>query len=224
MILVNNIGISGSVFFFWSENSVFLHKSNLSLDQFLNDNELVRKLQKGDVEAFDLLYEKYSVKLYSFGLKYLRSAAETEELVQSVFLKIWENHKQLNKELSFKSYLFTIAYNDICKLFRKRNYMQKFITEAMHENSQTSSEMQEGIDYKSVLSRVQQIIDKLPERQKEIFRKSRLEGKPSKEIAEEMKLSPGTVDNYISEALKFIRGRLQKEDLALILFLSMYLL
>jgi len=193
------------------------------LDHFLNDTELVKKLQKGDVEAFDLLYEKYSVKLYSFGLKYLRSTAETEELVQSVFLKIWENHKQLNKELSFKSYLFTIAYNEICKLFRKRNYMQKFITESMHENSHSSTEMQEGIDYQSVLNRVQLIIDKLPERQKEIFRKSRLEGKPSKEIAEEMKLSPGTVDNYISEALKFIRLRLRKEDLALILFFSMYL-
>ena len=193
------------------------------MDQFLNDTELVKKLQKGDVEAFDLLYEKYSVKLYSFGLKYLRSADETEELIQSVFLKIWENRKQLNKELSFKSYLFTIAYNDICKLFRKRNYMQKFITETIHYNSGITSEMQEGIDYQSVLNRVQQIIDKLPERQKEIFRKSRLEGKPSKEIAEEMKLSPGTVDNYISEALKFIRGRLRKEDLALILFLSMYL-
>ena len=190
------------------------------MDQFPGDTELVKRLQKGDVEAFDLLYEKYSVKLYSFGLKYLRSAAETEELVQSVFLKIWENGKHLKKELSFKSYLFTIAYNDICKLFRKRNYMQKFITEAMHENSGTSSETQEGIDYQSVLNRVQQIIDKLPEKQKDIFRKSRLEGKPSKEIAEEMKLSPGTVDNYISEALKFIRGRLQKEDLALLLFFS----
>jgi RNA polymerase sigma-70 factor (ECF subfamily) len=83
--------------------------------------------------------------------------------------------------------------------------------------------MQDGIDYQSVLNRVQQIIDKLPEKQKDIFRKSRLEGKPSKEIAEEMKLSPGTVDNYISEALKFIRGRLRKEDLALILFIFMYL-
>ena len=141
------------------------------MDLFSNDSELIVKLQKGDVEAFDLLYEKYSVKLYSFGLKYLRSASEAEELVQSVFLKLWENHKQLNKELSFKSYLFTIAYNDICKLFRKRKYLQKFITESIHENSGTSSETQEGIDYQSALNRVQQLIDKLPERQKEIFRK-----------------------------------------------------
>lgn len=194
------------------------------MDQYSEDTELVKRLQKGDVEAFDLLYEKYSVRLYSFGLKYLRSASETEELVQSVFLKIWENHRQLKKELSFKSFLFTIAYNDICKLFRKRKYTQIFIDEAIHENNQSSSETVERIDYQSTLSRVVQIIDKLPQRQKDIIRKSRLEGKPSKEIAEEMKLSPGTVDNYISEALKFIRGHLRKEDLALVLFFSMYLL
>jgi len=194
------------------------------LDQYSEDTELVKRLQKGNVEAFDLLYEKYSVRLYSFGLKYLRSASETEELVQSVFLKIWENHRQLKKELSFKSFLFTIAYNDICKLFRKRKYTQIFIDEAIHENNQSSSETVERIDYQSTLSRVVQIIDKLPQRQKDIIRKSRLEGKPSKEIAEEMKLSPGTVDNYISEAVKFIRGHLRKEDLALVLFFSMYLL
>ncbi len=194
------------------------------MDQYSEDTELVKRLQKGNVEAFDLLYEKYSVRLYSFGLKYLRSASETEELVQSVFLKIWENHRQLKKELSFKSFLFTIAYNDICKLFRKRKYTQIFIDEAIHENNQSSSETVERIDYQSTLSRVVQIIDKLPQRQKDIIRKSRLEGKPSKEIAEEMKLSPGTVDNYISEAVKFIRGHLRKEDLALVLFFSMYLL
>ena len=194
------------------------------MDQYSEDTELVKRLQKGDVEAFDLLYEKYSVRLYSFGLKYLRSASETEELVQSVFLKIWENRKHLKKELSYKSYLFTIAYNDICKLFRKRKYTQIFIDEAIHENNQSSSETVERIDYQSTLSRVVQIIDKLPQRQKDIIRKSRLEGKPSKEIAEEMKLSPGTVDNYISEAVKFIRGHLRKEDLALVLFFSMYLL
>jgi RNA polymerase sigma-70 factor (ECF subfamily) len=205
------------------EDFDYFYTKNI-LDQLREDSELIKKLQKGDVEAFDLIYEKYAGKLYLFGLKYLRTSADAEELVQSVFLKIWENHKQLNKELSFKSYLFTIAYNDICKLFRKRKYMQKFITESVYENRGASSETQEGIDYQSVLDRVQLIIDKLPEKQKAIFRKSRLEGKPSKEIAEEMKLSPGTVDNYISEALKFIRGRLQNEDLALLLFLFVYLL
>ena len=187
------------------------------------DNELVERLQKGDVEAFDQIYEKYSIHLYSFGLKYLRSKDESEELVQSVFLKLWENYKNLNKDLSFKSYLFTIAYNDICKLFRKRNYRQKFIDDTLHENYQSSSGIEESIDYKSVLDLVQQIINKLPVRQKSIFLKSRQEGKSTKEIAEEIGLSPGTVDNYISEALKFIRCQLHKENLSVLLFLTLFL-
>ncbi len=194
------------------------------MNQFPGDTELVKRLQTGDVEAFDLIYDKYSGKLYSFGLKYLRSTAEAEELVQSVFLKLWENHKHLDKDMSFKSYLFTIAYNDICKFFRKRNYLQKFISDTLYENSRSSSQAEEGIEFQSVLNRVQQIINKLPERQRVIFSKSKLEGKPTKEIAEELRLSPGTVDNYISEALKFIRVRLKKEDFVLLLFASLFLL
>ena len=186
------------------------------------DIELAERLQKGDVEAFDLIYEKYSGKLYAFGLKYLRSTDDAEELVQSVFLKLWENHKNLRKESSFKSYLFTIAYNDICKLFRKRNYEQTFINDTLYENSQSSSEVEESINYQSVMERVLQIVDKLPERQKNIFLKSRQEGKSTKEIAEEVNLSPGTVDNYISESLKFIRIHLHKENIPVLLFLSLF--
>jgi len=183
------------------------------LESVSGDIELAIRLQKGDVEAFDLLYEKYSGKLYLFGLKYLKSSAEAEELVQSVFLKIWENRKRIDKELSFRSFLFTVAYNDICKLFRKRNYLKKFISDTIYENIQSSTRMEESIDFQSVLNRVQQIINKLPERQKEIFIKSKLEGKTTKEIAEELRLSPGTIDNYISETLKFIRSRLCNEDI-----------
>ncbi len=189
---------------------------------FPGDIELVERLQKGDVEAFDLIYEKYSGKLYAFGLKYLKSTEEAEELVQSVFLKLWENYKILKKELSFKSYLFTIAYNDICKLFRKRNYRQKFIDDTLYENSQFSSEIEEGIDYHSVLEQVEQIVNKLPEKQKTIFLKSRKEGKSTKEIAEEVGLSPGTVDNYISESLKFIRSRLRNENVFVLLLFSLF--
>jgi RNA polymerase sigma-70 factor (family 1) len=192
------------------------------LKSFPSDSDLVERLQKGDVEAFDLIYEKYSGKLYAFGLKYLRSKAEAEELVQSVFLKLWENFKNLNKELSFKSYLFTIAYNDICKLFRKRNYFQEFINETLYENSQSSSETEDNIDHLSVLERMQKIVDKLPERQKIIFLKSRLEDKSTKEIAREVGLSPGTVDNYISESLKFIRARLQNEKMSVFLLFSLF--
>jgi len=189
-----------------------------------DDNILVEKLQKGDIESFDSIYNKYSGKLYAFGLKYLKSTDEAEELVQSVFLKVWENYRNLKKESSFKSYLFTIAYNDMCKLFRKRNYQQKYIGDSIYENSESCVEMEDKIHFQSALDLVQKIIDKLPERQKTVFVKSRFEGKSTKEIAEEIGLTPGTVDNYISEALKFISRRLPGEKLPAILLFSLFFL
>jgi len=185
-----------------------------------DDIELIGRLQRGDVNAFDVIYMKYSGKLYAFGLKLLKSEVEAEELVQGVFLKLWENHKTLNPGLSFKSYLYTIAYNDICKLFRRRSYTRKFIAETVYVNLNTAPDLSERIDYKSLLERVELLVSKLPERQKSIFMKSRDEGKSTREIASELGLSPGTIDNYISESLKFIRLHLLNEDFALLIMLS----
>ena len=190
---------------------------------FPEDIELVLKLQKGDVDAFDIIYKKYAGKLYGFTLKYLKSTDETEELVQSVFLKVWENYKTLKKETSFKSYLFTIAYNEICNTFRRRSHLQKFIGEQLNDSSQTSNETEELIDYNSIRERVEQIVSKLPERQRTIFLKSREEGKSNKEIAIELDLSSGTVDNYISESLKFIRSNLHDKNFSSLLIFSLFL-
>jgi RNA polymerase sigma-70 factor (ECF subfamily) len=189
---------------------------------FPKDLELVSKLQKGDVGAFDLVYAKYAGKLYGFAFKYLKSAAESEELVQSVFLKVWENHKTLRKESSFKSYLFTIAYNKICNTFKRRKHLQVFVTEQMQGNSLSSSETDELLNYNSTLEQLKEIIAKLPERQRNIFLQSRQEGKTNKEIAAELGLSSGTVDNYISESLKFIRTNLQDRNFSLLLLFSLF--
>ena len=186
-----------------------------------DDTVLVEKLRKGDIESFDLLYDRYAARLYYFGMKYLKSEEETEEIVQTVFLKVWEYHKNLRKESSFKSYLFTIAYNDICKVFRKKYYHQKYVSDILNENPNPYVEIEKGVQCKSVLERIQEIIEKLPERQRVIFRKSREEGKSSREIADEVGLSPGTVDNYISQSMKFIISGLHNEILPVAAFFAL---
>ncbi len=95
----------------------------MSLNESSSDYELVDKLQKGDLEAFDLIFKKYGDRLFGFALKYLKSKEETKGLVQNVFLKIWENRKDLKKESSLKSYLFTIVYYNMCGLFRKKQIL-----------------------------------------------------------------------------------------------------
>jgi RNA polymerase sigma-70 factor (ECF subfamily) len=193
------------------------------LKEFPGDIDLVLKLQKGDVEAFDLVYQKYAGKLYGFALRYLKSTDETEELVQSVFLKVWENHHSLKSETSFKAYLFTIAYNEICNTFKRRSYLRKFVDSQLMEYSAASTDTEELIDYHFTKEQVASIVAKLPERQRTIFLKSREEGKSNKEIAIELGLSSGTVDNYISDSLKFIRNHLQERNFAVFLLFSLFL-
>ena len=190
--------------------------------EHISDSKLVDQLQRGDHEAFDQIFNKYGNKLFGFALSYLKSKEETEELVQDVFLKIWENRKNLKKEYSLKSYLFTIAYHNMCKVFRKKQIYVELTTERVVSDGQ-SFNLEEQIEYKSTLEQVDGLIEQLPEKQKIVFIKSRKEGKSSREIAKEMNLAPGTVDNHISAALKFLRDHISESKFALLLFFSIFI-
>lgn len=182
--------------------------------------QLVESLQKGDPEAFEALFIKYSKRLFAFSNKYLRSKELSEELVQSVFLKVWENRFRINKESSFQSFLFTIAYNDICNQFKKIQNEKKYVEKLSSELSPMFN-IDQRIDYQSVLEQVNSLIQQLPEIQRQVFLKSRRDGLSSKEIAKELRIAPGTVDNYISASLKFLKSHIAKDNLPLLLFFSL---
>lgn len=193
----------------------------MDAEKSVNDSQLVESLIQGNAPAFDRLFGKYASRLYAFGLKYLRTREDAEGLVQGVFLKVWENRDKLKKDTSFQSYLFTIAYHDICNIFRKR-LNQRLISEKLfRDNPKYLTNPLEEADYRSVIEQVDRLISLLPERQRTVFLKSRKQGLSTKEIAEELALSPGTVDNYISSALSFIRARLADESLPVILYFSL---
>jgi RNA polymerase sigma-70 factor (family 1) len=193
----------------------------MAINEYKSDYELVEKLRKGDIEAFDQVFKKYGDRLFGFALSYLKSKEETEGLVQNVFLKIWENRKNLKKESSLKSYLFTIAYHNMCEIFRKKQIHEKFVKERSITIDATLN-LEKQLEYKATIEQVDQLIDKLPEKQRIIFIKSRKEGKSTREIAEEMNLAPGTVDNQISAALKFLRKHISGNNFALLLLFTVY--
>jgi RNA polymerase sigma-70 factor (family 1) len=194
----------------------------LNLNKNISDAELVEKLRKGDIEAFDAVFDKYSARLFGFALNYLKSKEEAEGLVQDVFLKIWENRKKLKKDASLKSYLFTISYHNICKFFRKKQLQGK-LNEEIGLTAGISMETEQSVDYQSTLEQIEKLIMQLPPKQKVIFEKSRKEGKSTREIADEMHLAPGTVDNHISAALKFLRKHISGNNLAFSLFIAVFL-
>lgn len=187
-----------------------------------SDYELVEKLRNGDIDAFDQIFEKYGDRLFGFSLSYLKSKEETESLVQDVFLKVWENRKNLKKESSLKSYLFTIAYHEMCQIFRKKQIHKRFVEESIN-SPHSIINLEEQLEYKATLEQINNLIEQLPEKQKIIFTKSRKEGKSTKEIAKEMNLAPGTIDNQISAALKFLRNHISENNFALLLLFTVFI-
>lgn len=187
-----------------------------------NENDLINRLKNDDAAAFDKLFQLYGQKLYGFAFRYLRSESEAEEMVQEVFVRLWETRAALKSDFSFKSYLFTIALNQIRKFFNRRAVNLKFLQQ-LQPGAMADNQTVDSIDYSSLLKRIDEIVDTFPERKKQIFHKSRKEGKTSKEIASELKISAGTVDNQISDALRIIRDALRKEHIAVLLFVALFL-
>jgi len=182
---------------------------------------LVRNLSKGNLLAFNSLYKEYSGRLYRFAVGYLKSDEEAEELVQEVFTIIWEKRKELKEELSFKSFLFTIAFNIIRKHFRTKTYMSEYFKSGTNDDLDTQTS--DKISYDSLYKYINELVDQLPERRRSIFIKSRFEGHTIMEISKELNISHKTVENQLTDALKFIRTNLNRENLPALLFFILFL-
>ncbi len=192
-------------------------------DKLHPDMELVRSLQKGDISAFDRLFTKYGGKIFYLAKGFLGSREEAEGLVQEVFIKIWENRRNIKEHLSFRSYLFTITYNAIRKYFRAKYKEQEFLKEFLNDYPELTDQVSVQIEYIELLEQVDLAVEKLPRRQKQIYKLSREEGLSHKEIARILSLQPKTVENHLHEAMKRIRKHLGKLDLYFVLFGALFL-
>jgi RNA polymerase sigma-70 factor (ECF subfamily) len=186
-----------------------------------DDSALVKELSKGNLLAFNSLYKEYSCRLYRFAIGYLKSEQEAEELVQEVFTIIWEKRAELKVELSFKSFLFTIAFNIIRKHFRTKAYLSEYFKTGVSDDQDLQTSQK--ITYDSLHQYITELVNQLPDRRREIFIKSRFEGLSIKDIAEKFKISHKTVENQLTDALKFIRTKLNRESLPFILFFMLFI-
>lgn len=216
-----NTGHSPNLIFYYIYPEIFLISTLLMADKH-DDHTLVQLLQNGNVAAFDSLFDVYSPKLFGFALKYFKNESDAEELVQEVFVKVWENRLTLKSELSFKSYLFTIALNQIRKHFNKKATSLRYLESLQNEPEFADNQIINDFNYETALVEINLIIERMPPRRREIFIMSKLEGKSSKEIASQLNISAGTVDNQVSEALRFIRSQLKSETMVLVLFAVLF--
>ena len=168
--------------------------------------------------AFDVLYKKYSKRLYRFGFSIIKSQEETENLMQDVFLNLWENRHKVEKDSSIKSYIFTIAYNSAISIIRKKAKESQFVEYLKSIQKINQEPVNVEVEYNELTNKLDEIIKELPQRQKEVYLMHRVEGLKYNEIAERLNISINTIENHMSRALKTIREKLGNYSLIAILF------
>ena len=194
------------------------------MEAIKSNKDLLTLLKKGDVTAFDKIYEIYSKRLYGFVLRYVKQKEDAEGIVQEVFIKIWETRNKIDIYSSFDSFIFTIAYNTTINLLRKRVNEHKYQDRLKSVQHITGADqIIDEIYFKEINIQLQLLLDKLTPRQKEIFQLSREVGLTHEEIAKKLNISLNTVKNHMVTTLAFIKSHLDKGLIANFLFISLFL-
>lgn len=175
----------------------------------MEEKELVIQLKHGNHDAFELLYNKYWGQVYNFCRLYIKSVEDAKEVVQQVFIKIWEARNLIKEDENFKGFLFIVTRNLIFNINKKtfnENFYKLSVLSAF--SGEIGYEIEEEISATQLKEYIYQLIDTLPPRQREVFLLSRKSHLSYKEIATRLNISERTVENHITKAMKYLRENL----------------
>jgi RNA polymerase sigma-70 factor, ECF subfamily len=183
-------------------------------------NQLVEKIITGNHNAFEILFKTYSQKLIYFSRRYVRDKQIAENIIQDVFLTIWQNKKNLNPTKNIQSYLFTAVKNESLKQLRHLN-----VENQQRENVSRLSIVEltpdETIDQKELREELNKAINDLPDKCREIFAMSRFDQLKYSEIADILGISVKTVETQMGRALKKLREQLAHLFLIILIILNL---
>ncbi len=176
----------------------------------ITDETLTYLIKTGIKDAFRELFERYASQIYCFALKYLKNEQDSEELVQDVFVKIWEKRERLDKSKNIRSFVFTVAVNTIYDTIRRKNIENSFLDFAKNNFDYQSESTWHEIIKNEMLSQIEELIQKMPDHQRVIFKLSRQKGLSNEEISKRLNISKRTVENQLYRALIFLRKHFQQ--------------
>ena len=179
----------------------------------VNINEdIVKRFMQGDKYAFDLIFNSYHSKIYGFVYKHLKIKEDSKEIVQEVFVKLWEHRQKIHDLSLFNSYIFSIAYNTTISYLREKIKVEKYVgyVKSLQANYKEDKIVDRMI-YTELKKEIESLINNLPSRQKEVYILSRKYHLSYKEISDKLKISVKTVEIHMSRALSYLRRNLKGE-------------
>ena len=171
-------------------------------------NEVIlQQVIEGDRAAFSVLFDHYKGPAMRFCYTIVKDEAEAENMLQDVFIKIWERRHQIKPELNFNSYLYTclrnVSFDFLKKMEKEQILRQKYferIEQIAHDESQ---------EYEIRMSQLECAVDSLSTKRKQILKMSLEENKSYQEIASSLKISKNTVKNQLVKARQFLKHQLE---------------
>ena len=164
---------------------------------------LLELLSTGDEYAFTEIYDRFSKKLFAVAYSRLKEVQEAEDIVHDVFASLWANRSKVEVK-SLENYLATATkYTVFAKIRRKER--ERLYNQTFQPSPIVELNIEATLHYKYILEVLTNEVEKLPEKCKLIFKYSRNNKLPVKEIAEKLNLSPKTVENQLNKAVKQLK-------------------
>ncbi|MEG1699939.1 MAG: RNA polymerase sigma-70 factor [Alistipes sp.] len=171
------------------------------------NRDLINRLRSGDEACFDMLYRRYYKALCTYATRFV-DAGRAEELVQDTMMWMWENRTTLIPEMSLKSLLFTIVKNKSLNSI-SHNTIKSRVLQQLAEHYEVEFDDPDLYLENELITRFTEVLRKMPPDFQQTFRMHRLEGMSHKEIAEQLHVSPQTVNYRIGQTVKLLRDELK---------------
>lgn len=176
--------------------------------KFSKDKKLFKHLKKGNAKAYTFLVDLYYNKLCAYANNLTRDDFRSEDIVQNVFVRIWEQREGLNSKISIKNYLYRSVYNEFIDQYRKEMAISK-LEKKYIEGIDALVEIEDNKEDKRILSLIEFEIEQLPTKCKETFVLSKKEGLTYVEIAEFQNVSVNTVEKQMVKAFSILREKVK---------------
>lgn len=185
----------------------------------MKDNpEYISELKSGSEKVFREIMERWYSRLFNFANGYLNNRENTKEVIQDVFLQLWDHRQKLADNTSLNAYLYTLTRNRCIDLIRREKLMLQFRADKQEEYARLTESYQALSDpilneifALELQHEIDQAINALPDQCRKVFLMSRTSGMKNKEISRVLELSEKTVESHLSKALRTIRTSLEQK-------------
>jgi RNA polymerase sigma-70 factor (family 1) len=174
----------------------------------LDDWELIDLLTSNDRGAFTEIYNRYWKKLFAIAANKINDLDEAEEIVQDIFVSLWNRRENLYITSNLGSYLAVSVKYRVIKALEKYSHAQKYSDYSKNVISIVDNSTEEWLEFEELRAKLSEFVAELPQKCQLVFRLSRESGFSQKRIAEELEISEKTVEAHLTKALKTLRARL----------------